>query len=385
MQLTFCAPGKILFGPGALEKLPGVLSGCRRVWVVTGPSAVRLGTAGTVTDCLERSGVVCEVYDAVHGEPTVEMIREARAIGSAFMPDAVVGLGGGSAVDAGKALSGLLTNEGDIVDYLEGVGCGRVMSRAPLPCVALPTTAGTGAECTKNAVIADWAAQYKRSFRDDRLMPDAALVDPVLGVSVPAKTTAYAGMDALTQLIEAYLSKKANPMTDSLAIGAVGAAFAALPRACADGGDVQARTDMAYGAMISGLCLANAGLGAAHGVAASLGAVAGVPHGLACAVLLPHVLAYNAPHCAQKTCELAARVTGRSFARAEDAAQALNDALAALMANIGIPEKISAPGLTREKMPALEKGVSGSSMGGNPVPMEKEQVRALLERVIAWA
>lgn len=382
MKFSFCAPGRIIFGKGTLPQLPGLLNGCHKIWLVTGPSAVRLGTAAQVTELLTQAGFDCQIYDGIHGEPTLESVNAALVRGKQYAPDAVIGLGGGSAIDAGKALSGLLRNEEALENYLEGVGTGVVMRNRPLRYVAVPTTAGTGAECTKNAVIANFQARYKRSFRDDRLMPDAALVDPRLGTTVPPQTTAYAGMDALTQLMEAYLSKKANPFTDSLALGAVGRVFRALGKAYEDGRDVDAREDMAYGAMVSGLCLANAGLGAAHGIAASLGAVAGVPHGLACAVLLPHVLRINAPHCAEKTRALAACITGEAYADTQTAAEALCLAVNRLMARLAIPQKLEEYPMSRADLPALVSGVSGSSMGGNPVELTGEQIQKLIAAVL---
>lgn len=382
MNFSFCAPNKIIFGPGTLAQLPGLLGGHKKALVITGPWAVSGGLCGRVTDLLDHAGINREIYPHVQGEPTAQGVRQALECARGFAPDAVIGLGGGSAMDMAKAVSGLAVNAGDIVEYLEGVGTGRVMEHRPLFNIAIPTTAGTGAECTKNAVISDRDARYKRSFRDDRLMPDVALVDPSLGISTPGVTTAYAGMDALTQLIEAYISKKANCMTDALALAAIGSVYRALPVAYANGQDVSARTDMAYGAMVSGLCLANAGLGAVHGIAAALGAVAGVPHGLACAALLPHVMDINAAHCGDKTIALARCLGLQEDACAPRAAEHIRSAVWALMDELSIPKMLDDYAVSPDDMPGLLKAVSGGSMAGNPVEITPQETRRLIEAVL---
>ncbi len=207
--------------------------------------------------------------------------------------DMVIGLGGGSAIDCAKAVAGLLTNGGAALDYMEVIGKGQKITKPAAPWFAIPTTAGTGAEATRNAVIGCPEKQFKASIRSELLLPRVAVVDAELGVDVPPGVTASSGMDALCQLIESYTSTGANPMTDALAVKGIELAAGSLARAYRDGHDLEAREAMAMAALLSGICLANAGLGAVHGFAAPLGANFPAPHGTVCAALLPHVIAAN--------------------------------------------------------------------------------------------
>lgn len=227
------------------------------------------------------------------GEPIVAHVDAALAQARAAGCDVVVGLGGGSAIDAAKAVAGLLTNGGAALDYMEVVGRGQKVTRPAAPWVAIPTTAGTGAEVTRNAVIGAPERKFKASIRGEQLLARVAIVDPALGVGVPPAVTASSGMDALCQCIESYTSTGAQPMTDALALQGATLAAGALRRAFHDGADVRARTDMAMAALLSGITLTNAGLGAVHGFAAPLGANFPIPHGVVCAALLPHVIAAN--------------------------------------------------------------------------------------------
>jgi alcohol dehydrogenase class IV len=208
--------------------------------------------------------------------------------------DLVVGLGGGSAIDCAKAVAGVHANGGSPLDYMEVIGRGLPLAKPATPWVAVPTTAGTGAEVTRNAVVGDPSRKFKASLRSELLLPRVALIDPELGVGVPPAVTAASGMDALCQLIESYTSTGAQPMTDALALEGIGLAAKSLPHAFRNGGDLDAREDMALAALLSGITLTNAGLGAVHGFAAPLGANFPAPHGVICAALLPHVMRANA-------------------------------------------------------------------------------------------
>jgi alcohol dehydrogenase class IV len=227
------------------------------------------------------------------GEPVVADVDGAVEAARAAGCDMAIGLGGGSAIDAAKAVAGLLGNGGSAVDYMEVVGKGLKITKPAAPWLAIPTTAGTGAQATRNAVIGLPERKFKASIRSELLLPRVALVDAELGVAVPAAVTASSGMDALCQLIESYTSSGATVMTDGLAMQGIGLAARALPRAYRDGGDIEAREAMALAALWSGMTLTNAGLGAVHGFAAPLGANFPVPHGTVCAALLPHVIAAN--------------------------------------------------------------------------------------------
>jgi len=207
------------------------------------------------------------VIFSVDGEPSLSTIREGVALAKTERCDFVVGFGGGSAIDAGKAIAAMLTNPGDVLDYLEIIGQGKVLKSNSAPFLAIPTTAGTGSEVTRNAVLASPEHRLKVSLRSPYLQPRIALVDPELALELPAALTATTGLDALTQLIEAYVSCRANPMTDALCAEGIRRAARSLRRACDDGHNLAAREDMALASLLSGIALANAGLGAVHGFA----------------------------------------------------------------------------------------------------------------------
>jgi alcohol dehydrogenase class IV len=246
----------------------------------------------------------------------------------------------------------------------------------------VPTTSGTGAESTKNAVIADLAKGYKFSFRSERLLARMAVIDPVLTVGVPPAVTAFSGMDALTQLIEAFISKKSQPVTDALALSGIPRVAASLRRAYQDGGDLQARENMAYGSFLSGICLANAGLGAAHGIAAALGAVLGTPHGLACAVLLPHVVTINMPYTADKAAPLCQALTGKAWPDLADNVREVTGFIDSLAGDIGIPARLGTADHSDEMVAKLAGAVSRSSMGGNPVTLSDKETAELIRRIL---
>ncbi len=382
MNFSLTMPGKVLFGRGELAKAGDVACQLgKRFLIVTNPSLLSGGAVERLLQSLRGQGVDAVVF-TMSGEPTPDVVHEAAGAATRERCDAVIGMGGGSAMDAAKAAAGIATNGGPVVEYLEGVGKGRVMTVPPLPFLAIPTTAGTGSEATKNAVISDISAGYKASFRSDSLLAKAVIVDPELTVSVPANVTAWSGMDALTQLMESYLSKKAQPVTDALAISGMEAVAANLAKAYADGQGIEAREAMAYGSFLSGICLANAGLGADHGIAAAFGAVLGVPHGLACAVLLPHVMAFNLPHAGQKAAAIAQALTGRSFAEAADNAKAVTGFLRELSERLGIPQKLNLPDVSGGTLDRVFRAVSRSSMSGNPVEMTADETMEMISKAI---
>jgi alcohol dehydrogenase class IV len=293
MPFDFHMVPRILFGRGEFERIGGLAAEFgRSALVVTnaGPSSAEL--LGRLEKLLGAAGLKTAVF-TVEGEPEIEDVdggvEAARRAGA----ELIVGLGGGSALDTGKAVAGLLANGGTALDYMEVIGKGRKITRPGAPWIAVPTTAGTGAEATCNAVIGCKAKHFKASIRSEKLLARVALVDPVLGVGVRPDVTARCGMDALTQCLEAYTSKGAQPLTDALALEGLRRAGRALRRAYQGGQDLGAREDMALAALLGGIALANAGLGAVHGFAAPMGARFPIPHGTVCAALLPHVMAAN--------------------------------------------------------------------------------------------
>jgi len=282
-------PGRILFGRGEAAKTAGLAAGFGpRVLVVHGRDAAR--AAWLLAD-LNRAG--CEVHALIcEKEPDLPMLEAALAEARVFAPDVVTGLGGGAVLDLAKALAGLIPATGQVLDHLEGAGQGLPLIQNPLPFIAVPTTSGTGAEATKNAVIDVPAQRRKVSLRDDRMMARLAIVDPALTAGCPRGVTLSSGLDALTQVIEPYLCNRANPATDALARAAIPMALAALP-ALMQGEDAGARDAMAWVSLSGGIALANAGLGAVHGLAGVIGGVTGAAHGAICGTLLPFVIAAN--------------------------------------------------------------------------------------------
>ncbi len=374
MKFEFSTAGRVLFGAGRAAELPGVLAGLgTRALVCTGRDPAR--HAGL----LAGLGVPAEVFP-VAAEPTVELARAGVAAAREHGADVVVAIGGGSVIDAGKAVAALLGNGGDPLDYLEVIGSGRPITRPAAPCVAVPTTAGTGAEVTANAVLASPAHRLKASLRSPLMIPRVALVDPGLTVSCPPPVTAASGLDALTQCLEPFVSGRANPLTDGLAREGLRRAAAGLRAAYADGGDLAARADMAVCALLGGMALANAKLGAVHGLAGVVGGSADVPHGLACATLLAPVIEANvralpAGHPAlDRYAEAARLLTGQPAATIEDGLAWIHETLVLL----AVPG-LAAFGLGPEHADEIAaKAMTSSSMQGNPVPLSHEDLRAAL-------
>ena len=288
MAFEFSAAGRLIFGARAVAQAGAAARALgSQAFVVTGRSPDR---AAALIESLAAAGVSVVTFQMA-GEPDVPAVERGRAECVQAGCDLVIGFGGGSAIDAAKAIGALAANSGDPLDYLEVVGHGRQLTAPALPCIAIPTTAGTGSETTRNAVLG--ASGIKVSLRHASLLPRVAIVDPDLSAGLPASLTATTGLDALTQLIEAYVSSRANPMTDALCSAGIPLAASALPAAVRDGSDRRARADMSLASFWSGAALANAGLGAVHGFAGPIGGRYAAPHGAICAALLPHVIEVN--------------------------------------------------------------------------------------------
>lgn len=284
---------KIIFGAGTFSDLHKIIrSYGRNALIITGGESFRQsGRFDALASQLNQSKIKYNTV-SVRGEPTAESIdaitREYRKISV----NVVVAIGGGSVIDCGKAVAAMLAEDGNVKDYLEGVGT-RKLSGAKAPFVAVPTTAGTGSEATKNAVVCDRTEGYKKSLRHDAYIPDVAVVDPELTLTAPQQITTACGLDAITQLIESYTSVKANVFTDSLALKALSFASQSLLPLCTDqSDDIYLRGKMSYAALISGITLSHAGLGAVHGIAGPLGGLFPVPHGVACGKLLFPVMTH---------------------------------------------------------------------------------------------
>lgn len=365
----FATAGRIVFGEGALRQVPGAaaLMG-RRALLVTGASPDR---AAPLQRALAAAHISTVAF-GVPGEPTLDLIRSAPRD-----CDFVIGFGGGSALDAAKALAALLTNAGDPLEYLEVIGAGRPLANAAAPCIAIPTTAGTGSEVTRNAVLASPGHRVKASLRSPSMLPSLAVVDPELTYELPRGITAATGLDALTQLIEPYVSIRANPMTDQFCVEGMRRAAGALPRVWENGGDREARRDMAWASLLGGMALANAGLGAVHGFAAPLGGMFPAPHGAVCAALLPHAMEVNvralrarAPEKLVRFDEVARLITGKPHATAPDGVAWV----AELCQRLEIP-RLRRYGVTESDLGLLvEKGAQASSMKGNPIVLTEKEL-----------
>jgi alcohol dehydrogenase class IV len=388
VTFEFATAGRILFGPGVLAQVPAVLGDWKiaRALLVTGRDPAR---TAALAARLEAAGVATVAF-AVPGEPTVELARAGvRAVHEAGAT-AVVACGGGSALDAGKAIAALATNGGEPLDFLEVVGQGRPLMQPPLPLVAIPTTAGTGSEVTRNAVLTASDAGVKASLRSPSMLPLAA-VDPDLLAGLPPAVIASSGLDALSQVIEPFLSARANPLSDALAREGIRRSARALARAYAHGlgQDAAARDDLAITSLCGGLCLANAGLGAVHGFAAPAGGMLGAAHGAICAALLPHVLAVNlralrarAPQhpALPRFRELAALLTGR--AEADVSSEDGIAFIAALCRTLQVPG-LAGEGLTSAQIPVLvARAKEASSMRGNPVVLTDAELLEIAERAL---
>ncbi len=384
MKFEFATARRILFGEGCLAEV-GTLArelGSRAL-VVTGSQPQR---AQPLLGLLAAADVSAQTF-AVAGEPAVDDVLRGVAQAQELGCDLVIAFGGGSAIDCAKAISALAANGGDIYDYLEVIGRGKPLARPSLPVIAIPTTAGTGSEVTRNAVIASPQHGVKVSLRSPSMLPRVALVDPLLTHGLPPDVTAATGLDALTQLIEPYVSSRANPLTDAICREGLRCAVPALPRAYADGSDAAARRDMAFASLCGGLALANAGLGAVHGFAGPFGGMYDAPHGAICAALLAPVFAANVAALQERApgspvlaryAELARILTGDPLARIEDGAAALRD----LCADLQIPP-LSHYGFTLADAPALIlKAQAASSMKANPLALTDDELYTILERAV---
>jgi len=370
---------RVVFGPGRAAELGSLIDGWgSRVLVCTGsrPEAQQA--------LLESMPMPTEVF-AVSGEPTVEVARAAVAAARAQNADVVVAVGGGSVLDVGKAVAMLLGNGGDPLDYLEVVGAGRAITKPAAPFIAMPTTAGTGAEVTENAVLASPEHGRKASLRSPLMIPRLALVDPLLTLGCPPAVTAASGLDALTQCLEPFVSRQASPLTDALAREGLRRASTGLRAAYRDGRDEFARTDMALCSLLGGMSLANAKLGAVHGFAGVIGGMVDAPHGAICAALLAPVVEANvhalrardpASIILQRYREAAVLLTGRPGADIEDGIDWIRQTVE-LLGVPGLGALGVLPGMADE---IVTKAGTASSTKGNPIVLTDGELREALDR-----
>lgn len=383
MRFEFATATRIIFGPGTITEA-AMLAKCygSRVLIVTGTSR----RSDKLLNIFTKEGIRSGTF-RVTGEPTLALVRQGVELARRQGCKVVMAFGGGSVIDAGKAIAAMLPNPGDLLDYLEVVGAGKALPRDSEPFVAIPTTAGTGSEVTRNAVLASTEHQVKVSLRSASMLPKAAIIDPELTHDLPPGLTATTGLDALTQLIEPYVCARPNPMTDALCLEGMQRAARSLRKAVRDGHDASAREDMAVAALFSGMALANAGLGAVHGFAGPIGGMFPAPHGAVCAALLPHVMAVNvtalsrdARHAASlERFEVVARVlTNNPHASIQDGVNWVKG----LVEDLGIP-RLASYGILPEHIPGIvEKSARASSMKANPVVLSADELSDALRQAL---
>ncbi len=381
MHFDFSSPNRIIFGPGALKEIGPIAHGMGRRALLVQPQ-VGLDVA-PLAALLAQAGVDITPF-LVAGEPTVELVQAAVKTARSAGCDLVIAIGGGSTLDTGKAAGALLTNPGDLLDYLEVVGKNQPLVNPSLPVIAIPTTAGTGAEVTKNAVLGVPEHKFKVSLRGATLLPRLALVDPELTYSLPPAVTASTGLDALTQVIEPYVSRRANPLVDLWCREGIVRAGRSLRQAYAQGSDAAAREDMAFTSLLGGLSLANAGLGAVHGFASPLGGEYSAPHGAICAALLAPAVKMNVralrardpQHPAlARYAEIARLLTGSPTAEIADLVAWLEETVRLL----DVPP-LSRYGMGRGDTARLvEKAARASSMKANPIELTEGELSEMLE------
>jgi alcohol dehydrogenase class IV len=383
MNFEFATATRIIFGPGKLSELPQIARGFGgRALLVTGS---RSAPAQQLTELLESVDVASERF-VVAGEPTVPLVNQGVAQAQKSKCQIVVAIGGGSVIDAGKAIAAMLANDGELLNYVEVIGRGQTLSIPSLPFIAIPTTAGTGAEVTRNAVLGSPEHRVKASLRSPFMLPTVALLDPELTYDLPPALTASTGLDALTQLIEPFTCNRPNPLTDAICREGMMRVARSLRIAYAEGRNVAAREDMMLAGLFGGLALANAGLGAAHGFAAPIGGMFPAPHGAVCAALLPHVMAANVRAARANNVsavvnrydEVARILTSNPEAPAAEGVRWVSE----LVRDLNIPP-LRAYGINASHVVELvAKAAQASSMKANPVKLSPDELSALLGQAL---
>jgi len=378
----FHMPTELVMGRGGLDTLGRQTARYgERVLLVCGARSARAsGLLQRAIALLEAEGLIVTVFDRVAGEADLATVEDGLGVLSEADCSVVLGLGGGSAIDTAKAIAGLAGLPGTVHEYHEG----RPIERGGLPFLAVPTTAGTGAEVTKNAVLIDPRTGVKQSIRDDRWFAKVAIVDPEASSGMPPEVTASSGADALCQAIESYTSIGANHVTDGLAEKAIELIGRSLERAYRDGADLEAREDMAYGSLMAGMAMASARLGGVHGMAHPLGSHFGIPHGVVCGLLLPYTMEYNLEYAVAKYA-----CVGRLMGDADEydspsaAARAAVERVRALLRRLQVPEHLSAFGVTEDDFDRIiEESLPSGSLKHNPRPLGWEDVRTILRAAL---
>ena len=383
MQFEFATSTRIIFGPGKLREAGSVVKAAgKRPLVVTGKNIRR---AEPLLKLLRENNIECSTF-SVSGEPKIQTVRDGVALAKVEKCDSVIGFGGGSVLDAGKAIAAMMQNEGDVLDYLEIIGQGKAL-KGSAQFLAIPTTAGTGSEVTRNAVLASPEHKLKVSLRSAHMLPRIALVDPELTCDLPPNVTASTGLDALTQLIEPYVCSRANPMTDAICVEGIRRAARSIRKAFVFGNDFEARADMSIASLFGGMALANAGLGAVHGFAGPIGGMFSAPHGEICAALLADVMEINMralrtraerSDAAGRYDYVAVLLTGNGQATASAGTEWVRQ----LVSDCKIP-RLSSHGIKSEDIPEIVKHAkNASSMKANPIVLTGDELTEILHRAL---
>ncbi|KPL21705.1 MAG: hypothetical protein AMJ93_08995 [Anaerolineae bacterium SM23_84] len=367
---------------GCFSQLPGIVRalGEQALLVCGRHSLRRSGVLDRALRDLQEAGVRATVYDAVQGEPTLDVVQAAVDQARQAQVEVIIGIGGGSAMDVGKATAVLCNKEGTVQEYHGG----RPISEPGLACVCVPTTAGTGSEVTNNAVLTDAERGVKKSIRGVHVFPRVAIVDPELTLSLPPETTASSGADALCQAIEAFMAIGAQPATDALSAQAIRRIGRSLLRAYEEGSDVGARTDMLYGSLLAGMSMTNTRLGGAHGLAHPLGFHYHIPHGVVCGLLLPYVMEHSLEYASEKYAEVAQLLGADTQGMSpKEAAQQAVAAVRGLIRRIGIPDRLRVFGLQREHFPAIiAESLPSANVRNNAMPLEADDLQVILEHAL---
>lgn len=378
----------IHFGIGKRNILPDIaMQYGKKVLLVSGSSSFDRSTY--CQEILSSLQADCDIRRIkVGSEPSPALVDAAVANNHAFAPDCVIAIGGGSTVDAAKAIAGLLASGDSVMEYLEGVGRGKTYKGPSTPFIALPTTAGTGGETSKNAVLSEIAEDgFKKSFRHEDLVPKHIILDPELTLNCPPAVTAACGMDAFTQLLESFVSRNANPMTDALALSGFQHIRDGLLHAVQQGDNIEARASMLYASSMSGLTLANAGLGSVHGLASPLGAYFPIPHGVVCGTLLYEATRTNITamikrepdnSALKKYAQAGRLMTSQAGLNDQAALQALLDLLKSWSVTLEMPI-LSDYGVTESDIHKIIANISGGSMAGNPIRLTEKEIEKLIQ------
>jgi len=372
-MFTLMYPNRIIFGRGTVNQLGKEIASLgKKALLVTGCSAMRKsGILEKIAFLIKSARVEPYLFDQVEPEPSLETVDKGVGFARKEKCEVIIGLGGGSAIDAAKAIASMAKQNGTVWEYHKG----RKIEKEGLPFIAIPTTAGTGAEITQNAVLTDKKRLIKKSIRSPYMIAKVALIDPELTRCASPQLTAYTGMDALTQAIESFVTKMPNPVSDILSLRAIKLIFHNLPEAVENGQDIDVREKLALGSLLSGMAFSNSGLGAVHGLAHPIGAHFNVPHGLVCAILLPHVMKFNLPVRYERFSKIAQKMMVK---KAEDAITAIKE----LLERVNIPPTLRQYDISEVDFPAIITKSRGSSMNKNPREANDEDLRKILKKVI---